>query len=120
MGEKQENDEKDINFDTNLSIFDGGIQRTYIVNGNHYYNVNNRNNDNSSDTNNLRVILPAFIQNEQLHSQTMERRIIHSSPVKSSRRFSQDSQIIGRQLNVSRDRILKIKCDVPNSKSQLW
>lgn len=100
MGEKKENERNESSVDTNLSIFDGGIQRTYVINGNHYYNANNRNNYNSNDANNLRIILPAFIQNEQLHSQTMERRIIHSSPVKSSRRFSQDSQIIGRQLNV--------------------
>lgn len=55
----------------------------------------------SNDPQNLRIILPAFIQNEKQHSQTTEFRQIHSSPTKSTRRFSQDSFTFSKQLTVS-------------------
>lgn len=54
-----------------------------------------------NEVNNMRLILPAFIQNERKYSQT-ERRKIQSSPIKSKRRYSQDSDYLSRQLNVSR------------------
>lgn len=49
----------------------------------------------------LRVILPAFIENEQKHSQLERVRNIQSSPVKMMRRFSQDSAYHEKQSNVS-------------------
>lgn len=56
---------------------------------------------NGVEVNNMRMILPVFIQNERKHSQPERQRQIQSSPVKSMRRFSQDSDYLGRQLNVS-------------------
>lgn len=66
---------------------------------------NHKNNDNPTDfteTNSMRELLPAFIQNEQKYSE-MEIRIrnIQSSPLQSvKRRFSQDS-CIEKPQNVS-------------------
>lgn len=54
-----------------------------------------------SEVNNLRLILPAFIEQEQKNSQIDRLRKIQSSPVKSLRRFSQGSDYLGRHLNVS-------------------
>lgn len=51
----------------------------------------------------MRLLLPVFIQNERKHSQPERQRKIQSSPVKSMRRFSQDSaEFLGKHLNVSR------------------
>lgn len=58
---------------------------------------------NDGDAQNMRLILPVFIQNERKYSQPERQRKIQSSPVKSMRRFSQDSsEILEKQLNVSR------------------
>lgn len=55
------------------------------------------------ESQNMRLILPVFIQNERKHSQPERQRKIQSSPVKSMRRFSQDSsEFLGKHLNVSR------------------
>lgn len=55
------------------------------------------------ETQNMRLILPVFIQNERKYSQPERQRKIQSSPVKSMRRFSQDSsELLGKHLNVSR------------------
>lgn len=55
------------------------------------------------ETQNMRLILPVFIQNERKYSQPERQRKIQSSPVKSMRRFSQDSsEIQNKHLNVSR------------------
>lgn len=53
-----------------------------------------------NEVNNMRTILPAFIHNERKYSQT-ERRKIQSSPIKSKRRYSQDSDYRNSQFNVS-------------------
>lgn len=54
------------------------------------------------DAQNMRLILPVFIQNERKYSQPERQRKIQSSPVKSIRRFSQDSsELLGKHLNVS-------------------
>lgn len=68
-----------------INVLDGGINKPYVING--------------GDANNMRFILPAFIHNERKHSQP-ERRKLRSSPM-ISRRFSDDSDSIGRNLNVS-------------------
>lgn len=49
----------------------------------------------------MRLILPAFIENEQRYAQVEHKRKIQSSPAKSMRRFSQDSTYLDRQMNVS-------------------
>lgn len=65
-------------------------------------NVTNKSTMNDSETQNMRLILPVFIQNERKYSQPERQRKIQSSPVKSMRRFSQDSsEILDKYLNVS-------------------
>lgn len=51
-----------------------------------------------NDVQNMRFILPAFIQNERKYSQS-DRRKIQSSPIKSKRRFSQDSAFLSKHIN---------------------
>lgn len=52
----------------------------------------------SSDTQSMRIILPVFIENEQKYAQMdQHRRKIHSSPAKTTRRFSQDSTALEQQ-----------------------
>lgn len=67
--------------------------------------IKSESDDNSIDvteTNAMRVLLPAFIQNEQKYSEMDRIRKIQSSPMKSTqRRFSQDSAYLDRQWNVS-------------------
>lgn len=85
---KKSSDQKGNGVDKGVSLFDGGINKSYVRA------------TAGADANNLRNILPAFIRNEQEHS-LVDRRKIHSSPIKLSRRFSQDSQTNVQQWNVS-------------------
>lgn len=94
MVEKKKKNDKDANGDNknkNISLFDGGIQKSYFIAA-----VGNS----DANASNMRIILPAFIRNEQQYSQAVRRKV-HSSPIESSRRFSQDSQIVVHQGNVS-------------------
>lgn len=62
----------------------------------------------NGDAQNMRLILPVFIQNERKCSQPGRQRKIQSSPVKSMRRFSQDSSdLLGKHLNVSQPYMIR-------------
>lgn len=59
-------------------------------------------NENILNTNNLHVILPTFIQNEQQNSLDIAPKRSQSSPAKAQRRFSQDSGMLrNKSVNVS-------------------
>lgn len=54
-----------------------------------------------TETNSMRFILPAFLQNEQKYSEMERARKIQSSPLNArQRRFSQDSAYLDRLWNV--------------------
>lgn len=87
-GKKKKNNQNkdDEDGDNSINVLDGGVKKPYVING--------------GEANNMRFILPAFIHNERQHSQP-ERRRLQKSP-RISRRFSQDSESIGRTLKVSK------------------
>lgn len=96
----QETNAKDLteNDSTNIST----SKATFNENSTENQNQTDKQFDSPSvknDTDKMRVLLPMFIKNEQVYSQTERARKIQSSPAKSVRRFSQEDSVHIEKLN---------------------
>lgn len=96
----QETNAKDFteNDSTNIST----TKTTFNENSTENKNQTDKEFDSPSienDTDKMRILLPMFIKNEQVYSQTERARQIQSSPAKSDRRFSQEDSVHIEKLN---------------------